>query len=419
MAIVLWLRSTTAGALIGALCVTAHAQKPSVNSLREAQLTVQPGVLVAGPVTAVPISIDFDDNLGPLDSGFVDLSFNSPGFGTGELTFDLIGYLTVDGANAEADSFFLSINGLDYLDALFRMGGGGGNVIDFIRPGVTIVSTVNNGPGLGGLTQLSALFSIQPGVNTIRFRYLMVGAGLADEAWGFRNAQLRGSVDLPPPAPTCAFTFSKGSGASLVKYCLSAEGTMIELEAPAAQEHIGNGEIWEGYVVCSGTSALAWDLTGSASGFGPTTVLSGPTAAKVALRRESDQFRLDQAFAFESKEKDVTITMTLTNISGAAIPDVRIARAYDPDIDNGAVGVEVKSVRGVWAGGANAVTLTGTAWTSATDTAVGTATAPACSPAGASTPASTGDATLANVTYRVGNMASGAKKKVTFVYRMQ
>jgi hypothetical protein len=119
----------------------------------------------------------------------------------GTLTFDLIGYLTVDGANSEHDSFFLRINGPGgFLDGIFRMGGGGPPIIiDFIVPGVTIVSHTDNGPGLGGLTQLSATFNIQAGLNTIQFQYLMVGSGLADEGWGFENAQVRGDV-VPEPA---------------------------------------------------------------------------------------------------------------------------------------------------------------------------------------------------------------------------
>jgi hypothetical protein len=228
-----------------------------------------------------------------------------------------------------------------------------------------------------------------------------------------------GGGGVPPP-PTCAHTFSKGSGAAQVKFCVSDRGTIIKFEAPAGQEHIGNGEMWEGFAVCAGTAVQAYDLTGSEFGFGPSTVVSGPTATKITLRRTSAQFQLDQLFLLDSKEKDVTITMTLRNISGAAIQDVRITRAYDPDVDNG-IGddVEATSLRGVWAGGANAVTLTGTAWAFPTDVAVDTGTTPACSPAGAATPVTTGDGTLASVTQRVGNMAAGATKKVTFVYRMQ
>jgi hypothetical protein len=83
----------------------------------------------------------------------------------------------------------------------------------------------------------------------------------------------------------------------------------------------------------------------------------------VTLRRSSDQYQLDQVFTLDQKEKDLTITMTLTNISGAMIRDVRIARAYDPDINHDfGDDLEVKSARGVWADDIDAVTLTGTTW---------------------------------------------------------
>ena len=112
--------------------------------------------------------------------------------------------------------------------------------------------------------------------------------------------------------------------------------------------------------------------------------------------------------------------MTLTNISGAMIPDVRIARAYDPDLNNDSGDeLEFESARGVLAAELDAVTLSAVTWAVQSDTAVGTPAVAACSPVGAPTPAATGDASLSNVTYRVGNMPAGAKKKVVFVYRVQ
>jgi hypothetical protein len=218
---------------------------------------------------------------------------------------------------------------------------------------------------------------------------------------------------------TCAYSFTAGSGASLVRYCLTEGGTIAKLEGPSGQEHIGVDDSWEGYVVCTGTTPQAWDLSQSNSGFGSTSLIAGPTTTGVTLRRSSPQFQLDQAFKLDKAEKAVSITTTLTNISGAPLADVRLARAYDPDVDNGALDIELKSARGVLASDVNALTLTGITWNIGTDTAIDTAAAAACSPASAVPPALTGDASLANVTYRLGNMAAGAKKKVVFVYRLQ
>ena len=53
-----------------------------------------------------------------------------------------------------------------------------------------------------------------------------------------------------PAAVGCYYTFSSGSGAALVSYCLTENGNIVKLEAPAGQSHnpAGSGE---GYVICS------------------------------------------------------------------------------------------------------------------------------------------------------------------------
>jgi hypothetical protein len=139
----------------------------------------------------------------------------------------------------------------------------------------------------------------------------------------------------------------------------------------------------------------------------------------VSVRRISPQFLLDQVFKLDRAQKAVLVTSTLTNISGAALSDVRLARAYDPDVNGDADDREVKSARGVWAGDVDAVSLTGITWAVPTDTAVGASTAPACSPPSAPAPALTDDASLASVTYRLGNMPAGTKRTVVHVYRIQ
>ena len=81
-----------------------------------------------------------------------------------------------------------------------------------------------------------------------------------------------------------------------------------------------------------GRSSL--ELSATASDFGLPTLLAGPTNTSVTIWRSSSDFQLDQVFKLDKAEHDLTVTMTLTNISGAMIPDVRIARAYDPDLNN-------------------------------------------------------------------------------------
>ena len=294
-----------------------------------------------------------------------------------------------------------------------------GTTFEAFGPGMVSLGTIGPVPladdGYWGTTAEDRFFGVQDAGGILAVKVTHPGGQVEID-----HVMFGGAGEPPPPPATCAHTFSKGSGAALVKYCVSDRGTIVKWEAPAGQEHIGVGDVWEGFVICSGTTPQAWDLTTSESGFGAATILSGPTATGITLRRASAQYQLDQVFALDTKEKDVLMTMTLTNISGAAIPDVRLARVYDPDMDNDSGDdVEMKSARSVWARDVNASTLLGTLWTFATDTAVDTNPAAACSPASGPTPATTGDARLASVTYRLGNMSAGAKKKVTFVYRAQ
>jgi hypothetical protein len=102
------------------------------------------------------------------------------------------------------------------------------------------------------------------------------------------------------------------------------------------------------------------------------------------------------------------------------VPDVRIARSHDPDVNNDSGDdLEVRSATGVWAGDVDAVALTATTWPAAIETAVDGVAAPACSPASGAVPALTGDARLATVRYRVGDLSPGATARVRFVYRVQ
>ena len=278
-------------------------------------------------------------------------------------------------------------------------------------------STIVAGPGVTyqGVGTAAAVFGLDRDFPPASTGWFFGGPPRNDNGvWGLTIT----GVPVPDP-PACRYFFSAGAGASLIRYCVTETGAMAKLEAPAGQEHIGVAQAWEGFVVCSGTTVQAWDLASTSDGLGPATLIAGPTATTVTIRRSGAQFRLDQAFKLDKKGKSVAITVTVANISGAMIPDVRIARGYDPDIDNDSGDdIEVRSARSVWAGDIAAVSLTGTTWAVPTDTAVDTAASPACSPTSGAVPAVTGDASLAYVTYRIGNMAPGAKKQVVFIYRI-
>ncbi len=159
----------------------------------------------AASAWAVPFLAQPANTLGPLDGGSVTEMINSPGSsaaGAAILTFDLIGYRTVDGINCCTDTFELSVNDSLLFSGGFDMGGGGSQFTNFIDPGVTIVSTMSNGISNGGLTQFSVAHTLLPGNNTYLFDYGDM-QGLGDEGWGLTNisisADVSATVNVPEP----------------------------------------------------------------------------------------------------------------------------------------------------------------------------------------------------------------------------
>ncbi len=152
---------------------------------------------------AVPVNINFGNALGPFDGGNVTALVNLAGPGSGTVTFNLLGYLTVDGANCCTDTFTFAINGNTLFSGGFDMGGGGVNFVNFSDPSVTIVSTQAFGIGAGGMTQFSVNHALLAGQNSYSFSYSQM-QGLADEGWGLSEIMLTGDVrqgqSVPEPA---------------------------------------------------------------------------------------------------------------------------------------------------------------------------------------------------------------------------
>jgi hypothetical protein len=135
--------------------------------------------------------------------GSFGIIFNSAAAMPATMNFDLLGFLSLDGAgNFYTDVFTLTVNGTSVFSGTFNMGGGGTNQI-FSAPAGTTWSTIANpcvnpslcSPGInwnGGTTSVSALpISLVKGSNTVIFSYDSLTTGgnhgpqtIADEGWG-------------------------------------------------------------------------------------------------------------------------------------------------------------------------------------------------------------------------------------------
>jgi len=121
---------------------------------------------------------------------------------------------------------------------------------------------------------------------------------------------------------SCAFTFSSGAGASYLKFCVTVNGNITQLETPAGHEHIAAGFINEGYGICSETPPTAyWDYAddGDSGNWGPTNLVR-QTAASVKMARTTSDgvWTLTQTITQDKATPAVKIMMVLKNNTAAA-----------------------------------------------------------------------------------------------------
>lgn len=135
--------------------------------------------------------------------GSLTYTFSSAG-GAGNTTFNLEGYLTLDGLGASGfdDTFTLTLNSVAVVIGQYLMGGGGSNNT-VLAPGGATITSVNNGFGAGGNTFMSIPLLLASGVNTISFSYGGIAQGTGDEGWGLNSVLISGNAaqtGVPEPA---------------------------------------------------------------------------------------------------------------------------------------------------------------------------------------------------------------------------
>lgn len=120
------------------------------------------------------------------------------GAGAGLATFDINGYLSLDGVNCCTDTFTLNLNGTDIFSGAFALGGNGINTI-FFAPAGTIYTATQFGFFQGGIATLYVPLTLAAGTNTLTFTYSGLNQGLGDEGWGLQNVVVTSNA-VPEPA---------------------------------------------------------------------------------------------------------------------------------------------------------------------------------------------------------------------------
>jgi hypothetical protein len=147
-------------------------------------------------------------------------------------------------------------------------------------------------------------------------------------------------------------SFASGSGANFLGVKVSDHGNLLSFESPQGQEQLFDGQ--EGYAVCNSVGAPLGHDTGSVeSGFGAPT-FSQPNGAgtfplTVTRKTTDGKFQLKQVWSKPDPiEKDVTVAMTLTNLSTNPLFGLELSRSGDFDIGNSGLDQGAKTDDSVW-----------------------------------------------------------------------
>jgi hypothetical protein len=134
----------------------------------------------------------------------------------------------------------------------------------------------------------------------------------------------------------CFASLTSGAGPAGFTVCLSNHGNIVQWTTPAGVEHsIRN----DGYVLCSlpvgGIFPVVhgWDAgVSTEEGFGPPVINqpNGANTLPLTITRATDDgvFELEQRFARDGTEKDLTITMAVTNTSRTTRNRVQLGRYF-------------------------------------------------------------------------------------------
>lgn len=115
---------------------------------------------------------------------------------------------------------------------------------------------------------------------------------------------------------------------------LSSHGNVLRFEGPTGYDHVGVGNLSEGYVLCY-SGRQAWDTGESESGFGPSVASCSGNTCTVTRNTSDGWFRLRQVISKVDVERSLSIEMTLTKIGGPNQVGVILRRQVDLDVDTG------------------------------------------------------------------------------------
>ena len=164
---------------------------------------------------------------------------------------------------------------------------------------------------------------------------------LSSFAMGQAKQGRMSDVVSPDATENCQSTFSSGSLSTLLKFCVTVNGNITQLESPQNIEFISHGGFAEGYGVCDSTGGKSYfDYATNDSGNWNAPVRTqpgGPNTLPLKIVRTTTDgiWTFTQNFSRNPGERYAKITMTLKN-NTAITRSALLVRYADVDAPFGA-----------------------------------------------------------------------------------
>jgi hypothetical protein len=122
---------------------------------------------------------------------------------------------------------------------------------------------------------------------------------------------------------TCTYTFTSGSGATYLQFCVTVNGNIVEFQSPLNKEQIRQGTYGEGYGICdlsTETSYYDYADTGDSGNWkAPTTVTHGATMVKIERTTSDGLWTLTQTItSMPGMSPAAKVLMALKNNSSSS-----------------------------------------------------------------------------------------------------
>jgi hypothetical protein len=121
----------------------------------------------------------------------------------------------------------------------------------------------------------------------------------------------------------CSFTFTSGAKNTYLKYCVTVNGNITQIQTPFGHEHIALGTIGEGYGLCNADFGVVeyhdWAGFGDSGNWNsPVTVSHNATSVKIARTTSDGNWTLTQIISQAAGNSSIKVVMTLKNNTGVA-----------------------------------------------------------------------------------------------------